>query len=121
MKRILICGLTVLAALGSAAADAVTNEAVAASTNGVALEGLVAETLTENPELQFYRAELTAAKAGRKAAGLMPNPELGGSLGYKTSRERSTGLSAEGVAWSASLVQPFEWPGRIGLRKAIAN
>jgi cobalt-zinc-cadmium efflux system outer membrane protein len=25
------------------------------------------------------------------------------------------------VAWSVSLVQPFEWPGRIGLRKAIAN
>jgi cobalt-zinc-cadmium efflux system outer membrane protein len=33
----------------------------------------------------------------------------------------SSGLSAEGVAWSVSLVQPFEWPGRMGLRKAIAN
>ena len=121
MKRILICGLTMLAALGGAAADAVTNETAAAVTNGVALDRLVAETLKENPELQFYRAELTAAKAGRKAAGLMPNPELGGSLGYKTSRDRSSGLNAEGVAWSVSLVQPFEWPGRIGLRKAIAN
>ena len=30
-------------------------------------------------------------------------------------------MSAEGVAWSVSVVQPFEWPGRIGLRKAIAN
>jgi len=121
MKRILICGLTVLGALGSASADAVTNEAAAAAANGVSLDRLVAETLKENPELQFYRAELAAAKAGRKAAGLMPNPELGGSLGYKTSRERSSGLNAEGVAWSVSLAQPFEWPGRIGLRKAIAN
>jgi cobalt-zinc-cadmium efflux system outer membrane protein len=34
---------------------------------------------------------------------------------------RGGGLSAEGVAWSASVVQPFEWPGRIGLRKSIAN
>jgi cobalt-zinc-cadmium efflux system outer membrane protein len=25
------------------------------------------------------------------------------------------------VAWSVSVVQPFEWPGRLGLRKAIAN
>src|SRR6185369_9105202 len=31
------------------------------------------------------------------------------------------GLSAEGIAWSASVMQPFEWPGRLGLRKAIAN
>jgi cobalt-zinc-cadmium efflux system outer membrane protein len=30
-------------------------------------------------------------------------------------------LSTEGVAWSVSVVQPFEWPGRLGLRKAIAN
>src|SRR6185436_15284269 len=27
----------------------------------------------------------------------------------------------EGLTWSVSLAQPFEWPGRIGLRKAIAN
>jgi cobalt-zinc-cadmium efflux system outer membrane protein len=25
------------------------------------------------------------------------------------------------VAWSVSVAQPFEWPGRLGLRKAIAN
>jgi cobalt-zinc-cadmium efflux system outer membrane protein len=121
MKRIVIYGLTVLVALGSAAADTVTNEAVAAATNGVALDALVAETLKENPELEFYRAELTAAKAGRKAAGLWQNPALSGAVGQKNARDLNTGLSAEGVAWSVSLVQPFEWPGRIGLRKAIAN
>jgi cobalt-zinc-cadmium efflux system outer membrane protein len=121
MKRLLVCSLTVLAALGSAAADAVTHEPVAAATNGVALDALVAETLKENPELQFYRAELTAAKAGRKAAGLWANPALGGAVGQKNARDLNTGLSAEGVAWSVSLVQPFEWPGRLGLRKAIAN
>ena len=122
MKRIFICSVIVLAGLGRAAADeTVAKEAVPAATNGVALEELVAETLKENPELQFYRAEIAAAKAGRKTAGLMPNPELSGSVGQKSSRERSSGLSAEGVAWSVSLVQPFEWPGRLGLRKAIAN
>src|SRR6185436_16843620 len=84
-------------------------------------EALVDETLKANPEMEFYRAELMAAKAGRKVAGLWANPELSGSVGQKTSREQSSGLNAEGVAWSVSLVQPFEWPGRIGLRKAIAN
>lgn len=91
------------------------------ATNAVALDALVSQALRENPEIQFYRAELAAARAGRKAAGLMPNPEMSGLAGHKNSREISTGMNAEGVAWAVSVVQPFEWPGRIGLRKAIAN
>ena len=90
-----------------------------ANTNAVALEALVAEALERNPELKFYEAEIAAAKAGRKSAGLWSSPELSGSVGQKTVRDR--GLNAEGVAWSVSVAQPFEWPGRIGLRKAIAN
>ena len=136
MKRILVCSLAVMAALGSAAADETGGKGApsplaplpegegnreGAGTNAVALDALVAQALRENPEFQFYRAELTAAKAGRKAAGLWANPELGGSVGQKNSRDLSSGMSAEGVAWSVSLMQPFEWPGRLGLRKAIAN
>ena len=83
------------------------------------LDALVAEALEKNPELKFYEAEITAAKAGRKTAGLLGNPELSGGVGQK--RVTGGGLSAEGIAWSVSVVQPFEWPGRIGLRKAIAN
>lgn len=107
--------------LGSAAHGATTNEPKATATNAVTLDALVGEALENNPELNFYRAEIIAAKAGRKTAGLLPNPELSGSVGHKTARDRSSSLSAEGVAWSASVMQPFEWPGRIGLRKAIAN
>jgi cobalt-zinc-cadmium efflux system outer membrane protein len=33
----------------------------------------------------------------------------------------SAGLAGEGLAWSVSVKQTFEWPGRIALRKAIAN
>jgi cobalt-zinc-cadmium efflux system outer membrane protein len=87
----------------------------------VTVESIVAEGLERNPELNFYKAELAAAKAGHRAAGLWANPELSGSVGQKNSRNLSSGASAEGVAWSVSVVQPFEWPGRIGLRKAIAN
>ncbi len=83
------------------------------------LEILVAEALEKNPELRFYEAEIEASKGGRKQAGTFPNPEVSGSAGQKT--VRGPGVSDEGVAWSASVVQPFEWPGRIGLRKAIAN
>ena len=83
------------------------------------LDALVAEAVEKNPELKFYEAEISAAKAGRKTAGLFANPELSGGVGQKT--VRGGGFSAEGVAWSVSVAQPFEWPGRIGLRKAIAN
>src|SRR5580765_4929546 len=81
-----------------------------AETNGVAVEALVQEALAKNPELGFYRAEIAAAKAGRRTAGAWRNPELTGSVGQK----RVTGgeVGGEGVAWSVSMMQPFEWPGR---------
>lgn len=83
------------------------------------LDVLVADALEKNPELKFYEAELAAARGGRTTAGVLANPELTGSIGQKT--VGGDGLSAEGVAWSVSVMQPFEWPGRLGLRKAIAN
>lgn len=95
-----------------------TNSATSAAAS-TTLDALVAEALEKNPELKFYEAEILAAKAGRKTAGTFANPEVSGGVGQK--RVTGSGLSAEGVAWSASIVQPFEWPGRIGLRKAIAN
>lgn len=118
MKQSNFCksGLCVLVALVVAlGATALTASSAAAHT----LDALVAEALEKNPELKFYDAEITAAKAGRKTAGLLANPELSGGVGQK--RVTGGGLSAEGVAWSVSVVQPLEWPGRIGLRKAIAN
>lgn len=90
-----------------------------ASPASLTLDTLVAEALQHNPELKFYEAEIAAAKAGRKTAGRWQNPEVSGSVGQK--RVTGGGISDEGIAWSASVVQPFEWPGRIGLRKAIAN
>ncbi|HEX5219597.1 MAG TPA: TolC family protein [Verrucomicrobiae bacterium] len=104
---------------------AMTPNAVCQETNSipptasVSLDTLVTEALEKNPELKFYEAELAVARAGRKSAGLWANPEVSGSIGQK--RTTAGGLSEEGLAWSASVVQPFEWPGRMGLRKAIAN
>jgi cobalt-zinc-cadmium efflux system outer membrane protein len=126
MKHWTFCSLSLLVA----AAEAVLAvEKAPATPSGSASEGansqsttvaaLVAEVLEHHPELNFYRAEIAAAKAGRKTAGSFANPELSGSVGQKT--VRGGGLDAEGVAWSVTVLQPFEWPGRIGLRKAIAN
>ena len=94
-------------------AGAIAAESAAA--NEATVAALVEEALQKNPELKFYEAELKAAKAGVRSAAAWSNPELSGSLGAKRV------ASAEGTAWSVSVLQPFEWPGRIGLRKAIAN
>jgi len=83
------------------------------------LDALVAEALEKSPELKFYEAEIAAAKAGRKTAGRLANPEASAGIGQK--RVTGSGVSDEGVAWSVSVMQPLEWPGRLGLRKAIAN
>jgi cobalt-zinc-cadmium efflux system outer membrane protein len=119
MKRTYSCNLMVMAALGSGAMIAPAAAPPAANTNAVTLDALVAEALENNPELRFYQAEIAAAKGGRKTAGLWPNPEVGGTVGGKN--VRGSELNGEGVAWSVTVAQPFEWPGRIGLRKAIAN
>ena len=113
MKQCHFVWVSLVAALASGA------EPERGATNSLAVAEIVAEALEKNPELKFYEAEIAAAKAGRKAAGLLPNPEVSGSVGHK--RVRGSDMSAEGVAWAVSVVQQFEWPGRLGLRKAIAN
>ncbi len=84
----------------------------------ITLDGLVAQALAENPELKFYEAEIAAAKGERKAAGAWANPEIAGELGRKRVRGD---VAAEGTAWAVSVQQTFEWPGRVSLRKAIAD
>jgi len=122
MKRTIFFGFLILGAVGGEVVDAKAAEpAVEAvvSTNGVMLDELVREALEKNLELKFYENEIGAARGARRAAGEFPNPELSTSLGQKRVSEGA--FAAEGVAWSVSLMQPLEWPGRLGLRKAIAN
>ncbi|MEQ1858401.1 MAG: TolC family protein [Chthoniobacteraceae bacterium] len=84
----------------------------------VTLDALVAQTLAQNPELKFFEAEIAAAKGERRAAGAWANPEIAGEVGRKRVRGD---VAAEGTAWAVSVQQTFEWPGRISLRKAIAD
>ena len=112
------CAIAAVVSVRAAdAVSAATNSP--AITNQVLLDDLVNEALVKNPELNFYRAEIAAAKGERRTAGTWANPELSTTVGQK--KVTSGGLSAEGVAWSVGVQQTFEWPGRIPLRKAIAN
>lgn len=85
------------------------------------LDAVVADIVAKNPELAFYQAEIEAAQAGQRAAGTRANPELELSLGRKRVTDASGILAGEGTAWSVTLSQTFDWPGRLPLRKAIAN
>ena len=53
-------------------------ESPPASTNApsATLDALVADVLEHNPELNFYRAEIAAAKGERRTAGTWANPEV---------------------------------------------
>ena len=82
---------------------------------------LVQQALQRNPELNFFVAEIAAAKGAVRTAGAVRNPELTTEAGYKNSRENSGGASGDGAMLALSVSQTVEYPGRIALRKAIAN
>jgi cobalt-zinc-cadmium efflux system outer membrane protein len=82
---------------------------------------VVAQILTDNPELRFYEAEIAAARAGVRSAAARAEPELSVSAGRKRVHDAGGALAGEGTVWSVSVAQTFEWPGRLALRKAVAN
>ncbi|MBK5257906.1 MAG: TolC family protein [Vicinamibacteria bacterium] len=82
------------------------------------LDALVAEVLQNNPELAFYRAEIAVARGEQRTAVTRANPDLSASIGEK---RIAAPVLSDGLVWSASITQTFEWPGRIPLRKAIAD
>lgn len=95
--------------------------AFAAADAAVSLDALVNEAVARNPELAFYTAEIDAARAGQRTAALRADPELTVSGGQKRVKDSTGMLVGEGAAWSVSIAQTFDWPGRLALRKSIAN
>lgn len=121
LKRLILSAAALFATASGMAAENAPGLAVSVTNASppLSLDTLVAQTIGQNPELRFYQAEIAAAKGGRRQAGIYANPELSTSLGAK--RVSGSGFSAEGAAWSVSVLQTFEYPGRISLRKAVAN
>lgn len=93
----------------------------ASASERIAPESLLAEISAQNPELRFYEAELAAARAGVRLAASSHNPDLSVQAGRKRTHASTGQLAGEGTAWAVSLSQTFEWPGRLALRKAIAD
>jgi len=94
---------------------------IALAGNATSLDALVAESLARNPELNVYSAEIAAAKGERRTAGEWQNPEASTETGAKTVKDYHGNTLGDGLLAGLSISQTFEYPGRVSLRKAIAN
>ncbi len=94
---------------------------LSSASGSVSVTTLVAGIAANNPELKFYEAEIATARARGRVASALNDPELSVELGRKRVKDPTGTLAGEGIAWSVSVTQTFEWPGRLALRKAIAN
>ena len=89
--------------------------------DAISLDQLVAEALARNPEVNVYSAEIAAVKGERRTAGEWANPEASTESGAKIVRDYHGNTLGNGILWTLGATQTFEYPGRVTLRKAIAN
>jgi len=89
--------------------------------DATSLDALVTEALARNPELNVYSSEIAAAKGERRTAGEWQNPEASTEGGAKITRDYHGNTLGDGIVWTLGAAQTFEYPGRVTLRKAIAN
>jgi outer membrane protein, heavy metal efflux system len=82
---------------------------------------LIEEAYQKNPNVHFYEQEIAAARGGRRTAGTWPNPDLSGQIGGKIYNSLSGKYLGTGPVWTVSLTETFKFPGRVTLRKAIAD
>jgi cobalt-zinc-cadmium efflux system outer membrane protein len=85
------------------------------------IASLIEEAYQKNPNVHFYEQEIAAARGGRRTAGSWPNPNLSGQIGGKIYNSLGGTYLGTGPVWTVSLTQTFEFPGRVTLRKAIAD
>jgi outer membrane protein, heavy metal efflux system len=95
--------------------------AASAAAEPRSIASLVEEAYQKNPELHFYEQEIAVARGDRRTAGTWPNPDLSSQIGGKSYNSLGGKYLGTGPVWSVSLTQTFEFPGRVSLRKAIAD
>jgi cobalt-zinc-cadmium efflux system outer membrane protein len=91
----------------------------ASVSRGETLEGLTAEALRNNPELQVLEQSVAAAKGGVVTARTFQNPELSVAPGMR--RTRRDGGSLKEFHGELALSQLFKFPGKRALEVALAQ
>lgn len=87
----------------------------------VSVHSLVLKALATHPELRYYEAQIDVAQGGKTKAGEIKNPDMMVGVGNWHLRDLATNQVSDGPTWAVQLTQTFEWPGRLSLRKAIAQ
>ncbi len=95
--------------------------AVTASADPVTVNSLVLKAIATHPELRYYESQIDVAEGGKTKAGEIKNPDLMTGVGNWRVRDLATNELTNGPTWAVQLTQTFEWPGRLSLRKAIAQ
>lgn len=90
-------------------------------TEPVSVNSLVLKALATHPELRYYEAQIDVAQGGKTKAGEIKNPDLMVGVGVWHLRDLATTQVSDGPTWAVQLTQTFDWPGRLSLRKAIAQ
>src|SRR4051812_47248735 len=85
------------------------------------LDALGAGALARKPRLNVYSSGNAAGKGERRTAGEWQNPEASTEGGAKITRDYHGNTLGDGIVWTLGAAQTFEYPGRVTLRKAIAN
>jgi len=85
------------------------------------VDSLIGRALATHPELRYYEAQIAVAEGGKTKAGEIQNPDLLTGVGNWRVRDLATDQVSDGPTWAVQLTQTFEWPGRLSLRKAIAQ
>ncbi len=91
------------------------------SADPVSVNSLVLKALATHPELRYYEAQIGVAEGGKTKAGEIKNPDLMTGVGNWRVRDLASNNLTNGPTWAVQLTQTFEWPGRLSLRKAIAQ
>jgi len=64
------------------------------------LDQLIGEAQANNPELNYYRAEIKAARGERRTAGEWANPEVTTDAGAKIVNDSNGNSLGQGASWS---------------------
>lgn len=101
---------------------ATASAAMAQAGPALSLDALAKDVVANNPERRFYLRQIETAGVQREAAGRLADPEIAVQFGERRTSNPVTGVgTGDGLAYSASVVQPIEFGGRTALRRAIAE
>ncbi len=107
--------------IGMRGVDAAPVESGRKASEALSMEEIVAQALSENPELLVAEAAVAGARGDRRATGQWKNPEIAAEYGEKRVSDGFGDLTAKGNSQHYSIQQTFEFPGKASLRKAIAD